>query len=413
MTRTLKELQDQCIKLGLPLQQSGRRKSKQDCLKVLREFYLKRDFPTNGQLPYQEVSPMLCFDFWKLRPLEQLSIWKDGNLWLIQPKVNGCRAICHFVKGLGVYVQSRNLSSETFRRSDLTQHLLFYEMVPDFSACIDTEVICESMVDTRPYTSKGVITRETLSATTALLQLTPIEARKLQFEQGAPLKFKCFDLLSWQGNDLRKKKLAERLPYLSDFMEAIKGTDAGRFFEPLIHQLHSKKLFFERLLEQKFEGAVLKHLDSTYQDNSSRNRKGWIKIKRSVQLTGTVSGFEAGKPSGRWANKVACLCFAINTTEGPHLLAKVTSIPRKLRNSATVKKPGSAGIMLHPDLYGRTALLKGSELTAKSLRLSHPQVLKWNPPGTKDEMIYSMDSIRSGQLLLPIVKDQEKPNASA
>lgn len=164
----LADLQKECQKLGLATESS---KARLPYLEALRGYYLKRDFP-NG-LPYTELTPMLCCDYWRLGDKLQKVIWKDHN-WIAQQKINGIRLIVHFVKGVGVFAHSRVVSVRTYRRSELTDQLPFKSFIPDFTATIDAEMT-------------------------------------------TPFKLHVFDITNWQGTDLRLRKLSERLAYLKDF----------------------------------------------------------------------------------------------------------------------------------------------------------------------------------------------------
>ncbi len=356
---------------------------------------------------------MLSFPYWNLKAPERERIWGDHNDWVAQEKFNGCRVIVHFVRGVGTFAHSRNIDSQKYRRSDLTYHLLFADLIPDFSATVDTEAVIEKNIDTSPFTPKGSKIPPSLQAVAAVLALRPESARCLQVEQNAPLMFKAFDIPRWDGRDFRPKKLIERLPYLNDFLTAINGTPAGQYFEVPPTQLYAKKLFFDRVLAKGGEGGMFKNLNSPYVDSSKRSRKGWVKVKRSVELDAFVSGFEPGKPNGRWKNKVATLLFSVDTESGLHLIAKVSSISKRNRAMITVRSKETKEISLHPSMIGKTAHLVGLEITPKSLRLLHPKVVRWNHLGVdaKTRCTYSMKDIRTGQMALPLIKPatQESP----
>src|SRR6266850_740534 len=181
MTRSLTDLKKEAQLLGLPVAQSGRRPARGDYIDVLRDYYLKQDF-LNG-LPYEELTPMLCFDYWSLRPKEQKAIWKNHD-WICQEKINGVRLILHFVKGVGVFAHSRTVSVHTYRQAELTDHLLFQDFIPHFTATVDTEGVAGS-----------------LQTTTAILHTSGEVSRRLQQEK-ASLRFHVFDIVRWQGQDL-------------------------------------------------------------------------------------------------------------------------------------------------------------------------------------------------------------------
>jgi ATP-dependent DNA ligase len=403
MTRKLAELQALCRELNLEVR-VGSRKAKSDYLNALRQHFLKKDYLEGP--PFEELTPMLAFPYWNLKSAERERVWADHNDWLIQRKINGCRVVVHFVKDTGVFAHSRNIDTQKYRRTDLTYHLLFADLIPNFSATIDCEAVIESNIDTSPFTPKGSKIQPSLQATAAVLALRPESARRLQTEQSAPLMFKAFDLPRWNDQDFRKKKLCERLPYLNDFLAAIKTTPAGQYFEVPPTQLYAKKLFFDRVLAAGGEGVVFKNLNSPYVDSSKRSRRGWIKCKRSVELSAFVSGFESGRPGGRWKNRIATLLFSVDTEDGPHLIAKVSSISKRSRAMITVKDPQTKEVKLHPDMYKKTAHLVGQEITPKSLRLLHPKVVRWDKVAVdiRTRCCYSMKDIKTGQMALPLIK---------
>ena len=348
MNKKLSELREQAQALGLTVVQKTAKPAKKDYVDVLRNHFIKRDYPQG--VPFEEISPMLGFSYMDLKVPERENLWKDQNDWLAQEKHNGIRAVVHFVRGVGIFVHSRNLSLEHYRRTDLTPHLLFQDLVTDVSATVDCEIVQEAKIDTGPFTDGGSIIHPGLTAVTALFQMKPEFAQRLQIEQNAALRFKCFDIVEFDGRDLRRKKLMERLPYLGDFRAAVDRTPAGQFFDLVPGQLHSKRVFFDRILSRGGEGVVLKNLHSLYEDNSRRSRKGWIKVKKSVELDAFVSGFEPGKPAGRYKGKVATLLFSVHTEQGPHLIAKVSSLSKRARRELSVRDPKTKEIALvvHP-----------------------------------------------------------------
>ena len=110
------------------------------------------------------------------------------------------------------------VSVKTWRYQEVTDHLLFGGMKPDFTAILDCESIIEKSVDTRPYTTKGEVTKTSLHSTVSVLHLSSEASLRLQVEQDAPLKFKVLDLVKWGDEDLRRKTYRSRLVYLSKFV---------------------------------------------------------------------------------------------------------------------------------------------------------------------------------------------------
>jgi hypothetical protein len=411
MNQSLSELKAKCQELGLTVKRLGRREAKEDPLSVLRAHFLFHDFPSG--CPYEELSPMLCYPYWNLRPHEQEAIWKDGNNWVAQEKINGCRVVLHFVKGVGIFAHSRAISVKTYRRQSLEDHLLFSDFVPDFSAVVDAEALVSKSIDTRNYTRNGEATKSSLHSTTAILQLEAAASKRLQKEQQAPLIIKVFDVTNWEGNDLKKKKLCERLAYIVDFRTAINRAQLEQWFEFPPICFHGKKTFFDKIVQEGGEGIVLKNLNSTYEDSNSRKRNSWVKVKRQVEFDAFVSGFERGRPGTKWENKVACLLFSVCTEAGEHVIAKITSIPWPFRKKISLYDSTTKLVTMHPDVYGKVAHVSGQEIAQRSFRISHPKIVRWCRLMIRDQCAYSLTDIRgfsygsNGTLPLRIINRSE------
>ena len=339
---------------------------------------------------------MLAFFYENLRSSEQEAIWKDDNQWVAQEKLNGCRLILHFIKGVGTFAHSRTVSKETHRRHSLGGHLLFSDLVSDFTATVDAEAIIDKPIDTKPYTSSGGITRSSLHSTAAVFHMGCEASKRLQVEQSAPIIVHAFDITNWQGTDLKRKPLCERLSYLADFRAAINlaQLDSWFAFPPIIFQ--DKKTFYDKVVSEGGEGVVLKNLNSCYEDSSSRRRDAWIKVKRQVEFDAFLSGFERGKPGGEWRNKVGCLIFSVKTERGDHPIAKVTNFPFVIRKRVSLYNQATNTVELSPNAYGRVATVSGFEIAQRSYRLSHPRILRWRGDLTQDQCVYGWDSIENG-----------------
>src|ERR1700730_1907123 len=122
-----------------------------------------------SEVPYRALSPMLTFDYRKLRPEEKERLWRDDSNYAAQVKLNGVRLIVHFVKDIGVFAHSRTLNLKGNMRTELTDRLLFGDFVPKFTAVVDAEAVVDKLVDTRPYTKGGRVTKSTLQSTVAAL----------------------------------------------------------------------------------------------------------------------------------------------------------------------------------------------------------------------------------------------------
>jgi ATP-dependent DNA ligase len=388
MQRRLDQLQAECQKLGLTVRQTGKRPAKDDYIRALRAHFM----PAEG-LPYTELQPMLCFPVWQLKPEEAEHRWTSPS-WIAQRKLNGCRIILHFVKGVGVFAHSRTTSLKNYRMQELTPKLLFNEYVPEFSATLDAEAIVEKAIDTRGYTAKGEVTKTTLHSTICALHLEPAQALRLQREQAAPLTIHVFDVTSRNGQDLRMTPLAGRLTVLSDMFRnelrcpsgwtAEQAAKAGikepqAYLRYPTYTAQDKRGFFERTLKEGGEGVILKNLSSPYIDSSSRSRDAWVKVKRRVEFDAFVTGFLRGEPDTAWKNLVGALEFSvIDEKSGKlHPIAMCSNLTLENRQKITVYDAATDKVTLHPSMYGKVAEVSGQDVTARVYRLSHATVDKW------------------------------------
>lgn len=382
MLPNLDKLIAKCRSLGLEPKASGKRLSKEDCVKLLREHNL----PLGG-LPYVELTPMLCFAEWNLKPDEQAKIWKSPS-WVAQRKLNGCRLVMHFVKGKGVFSHSRTVSVKTYRFQELSGQFLFHDFVPDFDATIDCEVIVEKPIDTRGYTAKGELTKSSLHSTVSLLHLEAVSSRKVQLDQNAPLIVMPFDVTMLDGQDLRGKRLVERLQHLQTFANVIGETKLAQYFQfpPVVFE--NKREFFERIVDEGGEGVVLKNLNAAYSDSSSRPRDGWVKVKKRIEFDAFVTGFKPGEPGSGWSTLVGALEFSVRIKGSPsyHILGFASSLTMEQRKEMTVTVDGKPS--LNPSWLGRVAEISGQDISARELRLSHCTIDRWRYADNVDRKLW-------------------------
>lgn len=378
MLPNLDKLALKCQELGLAVTQKGKRPAKDDYVQALRRHYMPE-----GGLAFTELTPMLCFAEWNLKPEEQKKVWESPN-WIAQQKLNGCRAVLHFVEGVGVFAHSRTISLKTYRYQELTKQLLFHDFVPGFTATIDCELIIEKPVDTRPYSAKGEVTKTSLHSTTAALHLEPENARKLQIEQDAPLMVQAFDMTNINGRDIKSQPLLNRLQSLKDFQVMIAGTEIGRYFQFPSYTTSEKRAFFEKIVKEGGEGVILKNLRASYEDSSSRPRDGWIKVKKRIEFDAFVTGFIRGEKGTGWEKMVGALEFSVKTEKGIHVLGFGSNLTMETRQKITQYDPETDTVTLNPAILGKVAEISGQDVSARSFRLSHCTIDRWRPKNGPD-----------------------------
>lgn len=132
-----------------------------------------------------------------------------------------------------------------------------------------------------------------------------------------PVILKAYDILEWEGNDIRSKTYGERRAILEQLYQKIK--DSGIPF-----QLSERMIFenwdevaVERQLarEKRSEGLMIKKLDSTYQ--VGRKKGDWWKWKLEPLVVDAVLTY-AMRGSGRRSNLFTDYTFALwqNNADG-------------------------------------------------------------------------------------------------
>lgn len=397
MLPNLAILINKCQEMGVPsaeIPMKGKKISKADCVAVLRQAHL----PVGGLL-YEEITPMLCFAEWNLKPAEQRDIW-TSNKWVAQKKLNGCRLILHFVKDVGIFAHSRTVSVKTWRFQELTDKLLFKDYAPSFSATIDAEVIVEKPIDTRDYTAKGEVTKTSLHSTTSLLHIESSASLEIQRKQDAPLMVQVFDIMKWEEKSLVVQPLSYRIAKLALFKAYIVDAELDKWFEFPEFVKENKKEYCQKIFDEGGEGVILKNLEHKYVDSSSRPRKGWVKVKRRREHDAFVSGFKPGEPGSGWEKLVGAIEFSVNLKDGgTHVIGYATNIPFETRKEITNNNPDGKP-RLHAQWYNRVAEISGQDISARELRLSHCTIDRWRPtegPDAKfpEDCIEDMDDLKS------------------
>lgn len=395
--RSLAQLKNECNRLGLTVNQSGKRESKTDYILALREFHLKNDFP-NGipkslELILKIESPMLCNRFNNLSPEEQDAIWNSDE-WILEQKEDGARMTPIFVNGKFDFF-SRNISVTDFLPISYRDNIWTGDW--DLSKIEDEFIIDSEIISSNPNIStvigkRGVVTETQLQAVTALLAMNPEDSVAIQKNEGCPLEFRVFDVLWWNGEWIMDKPLIERMEYV---LKAIAQLNAAGIKARRPYSTFSnKKAFYKTLLSMGCEGCVAKNIMSPYIPSSSRRKDGFVKIKRkmseSMQLDGIgdtidafITGYEPADETKSWAGLIGALEFSLfvrdeQGNEREHKIARITNISMDLRKEIT-DFDAEGNPILKKEWYGKVASVDGQCISAREKRLKHAVLVEWRP----------------------------------
>ncbi len=361
--KNLANLQAECAALGIQVEAKGRA-SKEPYIAALRNFHWRKDHP-HEPLPAQ-VMPMLLGSWEDLDEAEAEVIENDHHAWIVQPKMDGVRALLH-VEENRVRITSRSVSEVTYRLSKLQDNLphLCTGLSNLTGTILDGELVCPvSNLDTG-----STITGTSLQATMAILATSPENSRRVQEAQDAHVRFHVFDILRYGGQEVTHLSLMERQECLE---QAVRQTN-NPFIETVPSFVVNKTAIHDRIISTGGEGTVWKKADAPYEPG--RRVGHWIKRKRGIEIEAFVTGFKPG--TNGHAGLVGAVEFSVQDPNGPPIpIAWITGWSDVERKEMThINSSGQA--VLAPSYLGRKALITGQDLSAKSGRIRHVKIRQW------------------------------------
>ncbi len=366
--RTLAELQAECAGLGLAVT-SGGRPSKEAYVAALREHYWHREYPERPLPP--QVLPMLLGVWADLDPADAEQIEQEGSGWLVQPKLDGVRALLH-VGADGVRITSRHVSVVSYRLAELQDNLphLAEGLGALLGTVLDGELVCpRAVLDTGT-----TVTAHPLQAAMAVLATSPVAARQLQERYDARLRFHAFDVLSFRGTDVTRLPLLDRQDVLA---EALAAADTP-YLESVPAFVIGKGAVHRRLIEREGEGTVWKRLDGLYEPG--RRVTHWLKRKRGVEVEAFVTGWKPGGEGNGHAHLVGAVEFSVRRDDGSACPVAWVSGWTDAERRALTTHDATGASRLNPSYLGRRALIAGQDHAAKSRRLRHARFVSWVQP---------------------------------
>lgn len=218
--------------------------------------------------------------------------------------------------------------------------------------------------------------------------------------QEAPIGFFTYDILEYQGADIREKPLFERRTLLGKVVDQLK-TKQVVVLSPVI-EFNSWEQLAELRLESRTinsEGIMLKKLDSIF--HSGRKRGDWWKWKINPYTVDTVMIY-AQKGSGRRANFYTDYTFAVRDGEQLVTVAKAYSglTDNEIKevnsfvNKNAVEKFGPVRTV-KPELVFEIAFegIAASKRHKAGLALRFPRIARWRKDKKADE-INTLDDLK-------------------
>ena len=389
--RRIDYLDSQCRELGLEVKQAGNKLRKDDYVRALRNHFLLEKYGSIDNIPWSMKFMLsieclqLCRRIQTLKESDQQKIWESDD-WIAEEKVDGNRmVICWDADEKQFHFFSRNNSMVDYLPQDYkdTIYITADNFDYDKNFVLDAEVISASpnieTNDTQCLTQ--------LQSTSALLALNPDDSIAIQ--RNDPLKFIVFDCL-YHDESYMDKSWIERHKQAELLCNKLKEYNFNCELNPVIenteYNKNKKREFFDELIDNQKEGIVLKNKYAKYHATSSRTID-CVKVKRSTSdnLTNDIDAFitdyVVGNDDTRNENMVVGFIFSVRLEKEDgtivnHNIAVCSNISDCIKEDATVIDD-NGNVSLNNDYYFRVATLKGQNISARNMRLTHAVIDTW------------------------------------
>ena len=389
--RRIDYLDSLCRELGLEVKQAGNKLRKDDYVRALRNHFLLEKYGSVNNIPWSMKFMLsieclqLCRRIQTLKESDQQKVWESDD-WIAEEKVDGNRmALLWDADEKQFHFFSRNNSMVDYLPQDYkdTIYITADNFDYDKNFVLDAEVIS---------TSPNIETNDTqcltqLQSTSALLALNPDDSIAIQ--QNDPLKFIVFDCL-YHDESYMDKPWVERHKQTELLCNKLKEYNFNCELNPVIenteYNKNKKREFFDELIDNQKEGIVLKNKYAKYHATSSRTID-CVKVKRSTSdsLTNDIDAFitdyVVGNDDTRNENMVVGFIFSVRLEKEDgtivnHNIAVCSNISDCIKEDATVIDD-NGNVSLNNDYYFRVATLKGQNISARNMRLTHAVIDTW------------------------------------
>lgn len=389
--RRIDYLDSLCRELGLEVKQAGNKLRKDDYVRALRNHFLLEKYGSMDNIPWSMKFMLsieclqLCRRIQTLKESDQQKVWESDD-WIAEEKIDGNRMVLLWdADEKQFHFFSRNNSMIDYLPQDYkdTIYITSNNFDYDKNFVLDTEVIS---------TSPNIETNDTqcltqLQSTSALLALNPDDSIAIQ--RNDPLKFIVFDCL-YHDESYMDKPWVERHKQTELLCNILKEHNFNCELNPVIenteYNKNKKREFFDELIDNQKEGIVLKNKYAKYHATSSRTID-CVKVKRSTSdsLTNDIDAFitdyVVGSDDTRNENMVVGFIFSVRLEKEDgtivnHKIAVCSNISDYIKEDATVIDD-NGNVSLNNDYYFRVATLKGQNISARNMRLTHAVIDTW------------------------------------
>ena len=227
----------------------------------------------------------------KVSSEDALELEADNN-WLAQTKYDGARCFIHHAGDGDVRAYLAGNRDVTFHLPELFEGEM-KEQLPDFPFILDSEVV--------PYNpdTGGVLPFQHILKRTGMKTDGMYEPD----ERDIDVKFRLFDILNWEGEDITQEPYSERLRILRTSFNPDIVARTGDDIEAV----------YEKSLEAGHEGVVLKKRSSEFEFNVRST--SWLKWKADP-MEADLYIMDVHEGGGKAANAVGALTLGTKDKHG-------------------------------------------------------------------------------------------------
>jgi ATP-dependent DNA ligase len=397
-SRRIDYLCSECSEKGITVVPAGRKLMKDDYVKALRKYYLNKYYGDESKVPWHLKFMLsieclqLCRRINDLKDVDKVKVWESED-WIAEPKIDGCRmAIMWNSSEKKFHFYSRNNSAVDYLPQDYSDTILVTCKNFDYP---DNFVLDAEVISSNPTVATNTQCLTQLQSTAALLNLNAVDSKKIQ--KNNPLKFIVFDCM-YNGSSCIDKPWTERHSYAEKLVNVLKDSGFNCELNKVVRNTkdnkYAKKEFYDKYVAQGGEGAVLKNINAKYHATSSRTID-CVKVKRSTadneasDIDAFITDYVVGNDNTRNENTIVGFVFSVKLEKDDgtivtHPIAVCSNFSDFIKEDATKYNPDGS-VTLNPEYYGRVATVKGQNISARNLRLTHAVLELWRPEKSSTE----------------------------
>lgn len=229
------------------------------------------------------------------------STYLNDPMYLWEKKYDGSRYIIQRDDEGKVHLTSRTISVKTKKPVVKTKNLFgyLYEDHPELKGfVIDGEVIAMD--------NGKVVNGNGSSIVNKIMLSKPEKAKQRLSSWEFEIGFVAYDILYFNWVDVQNKNLMERKRLLEDALILFDNAFKFKYSKKMILseiEVNPKQTYLDSVLEAGFEGIMLKHIASKYQQD--KRSKDWIKVKKLITEDWIIIGGK--KWTGKYSDTLGSL----------------------------------------------------------------------------------------------------------